>query len=89
MAFLSRPSIVFMYASFAFFIWLFASGYVFEYSRLKSYQKALANRIEVINIKLEESKLVLTQMEDRDFIRRSAIENLGLVQESDLIFLFP
>jgi len=87
--FLQSPKKVFTYCLVIFAAWLFASGYLFHAYRLSVLDGAVQKKIDQITSEMSSIQIQLSRSQDREFIRKQAIENLGLAGEHDLIFLFP
>lgn len=86
---LRRPLKAFYFSVLVFIFWAFASGFVFEFVRLHMYQAAIVERSNQIKKEIVQLQLDIEKFKDREFIRKHAIENLGLAGKNDLIFLFP
>jgi len=87
--FFSFPKRVFILSCVAFFIWLIVSGYLFEAYRLSVLEEAINQKISNLTFEISNLEAQLKRYHDNEFIRKQAIENLGLADENDLIFLFP
>jgi cell division protein FtsB len=89
MDFLSYPKRVFVVSSLAFLVWVLASGYLFEFYRLSVLEEVIHHKIAQLKGEMSDLEVQLKRSQDHEFIRKQAIENLGLADQNDLIFLFP
>lgn len=79
-----------MIASFMIFaVWLVSSQFLYQYHKLWSYQKTLNEKLTQLNLDIVGLTSELKTIQEKDFIQKQALENLGLIQEQDLVFVFP
>jgi cell division protein FtsB len=86
---IQSPKRVFLLCLMVFIIWILASGYVFQTYRLFVLETEVSERLKQVRADMDELEIQLSRLKDREFIRKQAIENLGLAGQQDLIFLFP
>lgn len=86
---LQYPKKIFILCLVSLTFWGFASGYVFQSYRLAVLEREVLDQIAQIEVEIKVLKVQLARYQDRDYILKQAVENLGLAAENDLIFMFP
>ena len=72
-----------------FVLWLVSSQFIHQYYQLWSYQVTLGDKFEQLMVDVKSLKTELKVIQEKEFIKKHALENLGLLQEQDLVFIFP
>jgi cell division protein FtsB len=83
------PKRVFLFCFLIFLVWIFATGYIFQAYRLHVLNQTVTERLNQVQSDIKNLEVQIGRLQDREFIRKQAIENLDLAGEQDLIFLFP
>lgn len=64
-------------------------GSLWNWWSLRRNYNEMQNRFSHIEAESQQLKKKIEAAEGREFIERQATEQLGLVQENDLVFVFP
>lgn len=86
---LGNPKKVLLVSLLFFFGWLVSSQFIYQYYQLWSYQVTLKDKYSQIQQDILDLSNELNIITEKDFIQKHALENLGLIQEQDLVFIFP
>lgn len=88
LSFLNQPLRVFWVCLIAGFLYLLYDGSLWSWWSLRRNYREMENRLTHIENERLDLKEKIKAAKTRDFIERQATEQLGLVRENDLVFVF-
>ena len=86
--FLLHPSKVFLVSLLAAVIWLLSDGSFWNLWSLHRNEKAMQERIEALKQDVKSLQFKVEAAKSHSFIEKQATEQLGLVREDELVFVF-
>jgi hypothetical protein len=86
---LNQPQKVFVMCLFVLMISLFLNGTVWKVWGLYRDQTQIKQQIEESRLLIKDYEQQMLQAKDTTFIQHQALDKMDLVNESDLIFVFP
>jgi hypothetical protein len=86
---LNRPQKVFVMCLFVLMISLFLNGTVWKVWGLYRDQTQIKQQIDESRLMIKDYDQQMLQAKDTTFIQHQALDKMDLVNESDLIFVFP
>lgn len=85
---LQHPIKMFIFASSFAFIWLLSDGSFWNLWSLHRNEKAMRVRIEALHEDVKALNFKVAAAQSHSFIEKQATEQLGLVREDELVFVF-
>lgn len=86
---LNQPQKVFVMCLFVLMISLFLNGTVWKVWGLYRDQAQIKQQIDESRLTIKDFEQQMLQAKDTTFIQHQALDKMDLVNESDLIFVFP
>jgi len=86
---LNQPQKVFVMCLFVLMISLFLNGTVWKVWGLYRDQTQIKQQIDESRLMIKDYEQQMLQAKDTTFIQHQALDKMDLVNESDLIFVFP